>query len=343
MEQTNIKNDNSPEMENGEITDRQKFRELNYLIRYLLNGYGVSLQCQNFTLAIYTLVKAGQPYQLTDKKIATLLGLSSANYVCNVRKQLKIYFNSEYDSGRKRYQFLSIQEYQFQKGEKPQPTTYVFEKEFDDLIQKLLLQVRENPFYFRDWFLAVKEVCGANKTDLLEFGFWETRKQRRARSWEQIQETMLFHFAQHTRKIFDHAELKGIEPEKIHSDLIDLINLVYEQKYLLKTPRERATEMLKADVKERLSKTKLSTVFANAKETAKAKANFSSLEENKKYVRSSIQPTAINSEKWSESGNKINNADLVKILESTNDLRSNDRTQNKSDIHLQRKRFLEKH
>lgn len=323
-----IKSDYSPEFYSDDtLTDRQIFVEYNYLLRYLLNGFGLSRQLQDFSIAIYTLTKPGIPYQLSDKFISKMLGKACPNYIGKVRKHLKLWFDEKgTDRKYKNPRFIAVKDNRYNAESKEQESTeYVFNVHFDLMIHDLIAKVRENQFYERDFILAIEEVCDANKADILKFGEkWERRPQRKNRTWEQVEETLYLHFSTQINKIFDHSDAKNIAPEKAMDLMIDLVQMNYERRYLLKEPRERYTEEIKREVTDRLQKTKLSEIK-------------NSITENEN-VRSFTRSITINK----NGRNNHQSESLDNRMESGETLSVDDSTQSETALDKSRRKFLEK-
>jgi hypothetical protein len=226
MEQpSKIKNDYSPELTEGKPSEHQIIKEFSYLFDYVLNGYGVPFQLRKFLFKIFALTKDGKTYSITDFVLAEQLGNTSRNYVVNLRKKLKAWFNAENENGIRNYPFISIRENSYDtKLKKQLATEYQFSLEFSELLQYLTAQIRKHPKYKENFIIALKEVCGAEKKSaLLAFGFWDVRKKKRERSADNILGTYLLNFKRITRRICEFVTNQGFDAEETKDYLKTLL------------------------------------------------------------------------------------------------------------------------
>lgn len=205
-------NDYRPELS----SNFQTYRETDYLLHYVLTGYGLPLQLQNLIIGLFVLTKPGEPYYITDPQIADYLAFSSPNYVCSLRGSLKDWLSETDESGARRPLFVSIEDSSYNHRTKAHiPTKYIFSREFGVILSELSGRVPEHQSYPFDWIKAVKAVCDDWRPLLLEFGFWKHRKRTAERAPGRIFATYLIHLENHLKKIFGFLVTAGHNPVEV--------------------------------------------------------------------------------------------------------------------------------
>lgn len=229
--QTTIRNHTQPELQSGSPTDRQIGRERAVLFYHFLYCMGIPQSTINFIFAIYNVSgKPGQPFYLDDNSLAIYLvrngrdGSPSPHYVRKLRKQLKAWNTGEYLSGQRHYSFVSVIENFYNPKTKRQiPTGYEFSAEFAEYFERLVIKLRQHRRYQFDWCLAIKELLESeSKSELLEFGYYKERKQKRPRSLEQILGTMLLNLKHVTQNIINTGVAAGFDPAEIAAWVKDI-------------------------------------------------------------------------------------------------------------------------
>lgn len=219
-----ISNDTSPDLlDSGGPTEFQITSEVATAFWWVLKQYGVPLQLANFIFRIYTRQKPGSVYYWTDQTLAEDFGLSSRNYICSVRKNLKKWNNGNYRSGLKHFAFVSVTEHTYNPRTKTQkPTGYETSPEFQNLIYSIVAEARETLVYRDNWIAAIKEVCSRRRQELFEFGYWNERKQKRERSIHAVLGTMLLNWTGTMRRMMNVAETAGIPAEFVADKLKEI-------------------------------------------------------------------------------------------------------------------------
>lgn len=224
------RNDFAPEIVNGKPTEAQITKERTVLFFIVLRGLGIPRQVSRFIHAIYTLTKPGKIYHFNDLFLADNLGCDGApttrNYVVNLRRKMREWNAEFYDEilRTKHFSFVSIVENEFDYRTKNQiPTGYIFSAKFADMLEDLIIQVRENTNYKTDWHKAIREICSqAAKDELKEFGEWNRRKTRNARPVEDILGTLLLNWKRLTRKMIETGIYFGFDKEQMADQLKQL-------------------------------------------------------------------------------------------------------------------------
>lgn len=228
-----IKNDYRPDFSDGKPTELQIIREFSFLFDYVLNGYSVPFQLRKFLFKLFTLTKDDKIYSISDKVLAAQLGDVSRNYVVNLRKKLKAWFNSENENGIRNYPFVSVTENKFDtKTNKQKPTEYAFSMDFIELLQRLNKSARSHRKYKENWIIAIKETCAAEKEGkLLDFGYWTTRKKKRERSADNVLGTYLLNWKRTTVRLLEFLCEQGFEARKTKDVLLHILPQVLEHTF----------------------------------------------------------------------------------------------------------------
>lgn len=208
-------NDFSPILDGDQQSELQNTKELSYLFDYVLNGYGVPFQLRKFIWKILIFTKPGKTYALNDYQIAEQLGGTTRNYVCNLRRKLKQYYDEDRD-GIRNYKFISITENVFDvKAKQQKPTEYTFSLEFFECLQFLIKKAREHRRYRDNWIVAIKEaVDGESRGRLMGFGSYSQRPKKRPRTPDDILGTLLLNWKRITQKIIEFNIQLGFSGEE---------------------------------------------------------------------------------------------------------------------------------
>lgn len=223
----------------AELDQFQTFRELNYLMRYVLAGFEMPLRLQEFVIGMFTITKPGKDYFLSDSNIASDLNYSSKNYVCDTRKKYTEYHNGQFESGRKHPQIINIIPHFYNPQTKEKiPTKYNFSIEFVDLIIDLIEKVRVHRFYDSNWIKAIKEVCKENISLIEIHGDFNAKKRVKERNKIKEFGTLLLHRHTHDEKIFRFLTGEGFEPGEVkefmqvdslmHTEILDQEHLEFK-------------------------------------------------------------------------------------------------------------------
>lgn len=334
-----IRNDYRPEFLDGKPTELQINKEFSYLFDHVLNGYRVPFQLRKYLFKILTLTKGGKTYAISDSVFAEQFGQVSKNYVVKLRKNLRLWFNSDDDNGIRNYSFVSIKENKFDTKTKTQkPTEYTFSLEFENLLGYLTKQIRQHKKYKENWIIALKETCAGEKTNRLsEFGFWDVRKKKRERSADSILGTYFVNFKRLSGRILEFTRMQGFAADETKELLLTLLPTFIEQAHqelILKesalkikpSPNDFETFMRSAIDYLRTREETPETVFPK---------NFGGKNEIRGNVRQSVADE--------RSGRRANELPaLDTVLDNRTPLQDGEGTQPETDLDLQRKRFLER-
>lgn len=216
-----IRNDFKPYLEkDGSPSCAQKTREFPLIFDRVCAGYGMPKPARQFVHRMYSLLKPGQRYAVSDDFLAGEW-LVSPNYICKIRKKYKEWTEQRAEIGTRNFKVVSIVENDYNWTTKKQdPTQYIFSSDFAAMLGVLCDQVHAHRLYREDYLKAIKAVVAESNKILGEYGTFTLRKQKRERSADNIVGTYLLSDLRRKRKIIYTLKSWGFSAEYA-GELID--------------------------------------------------------------------------------------------------------------------------